>query len=91
MKEQLKAILPNERIEELLCIGKEKSIQASEYFIKAGETPSKIAFVSKGLFRYVYTNEKGDEFTKGIISENFFLSSYSAMLMRKLHTFTQTL
>lgn len=88
MKEQLKTILPNERIEEILCIGKEKSIQASEYFIKAGETPSKIAFVSKGLFRYVYTNEKGDEFTKGIIAENFFLSSYSAMILGKTSYFS---
>jgi CRP-like cAMP-binding protein len=67
----------------LLSIGKEKSIIASHYFIREGETPFKIAYVTKGLFRYVYTNGKGEEFTKGIIGENSFLSSYSAMILCK--------
>lgn len=88
MNEQLKTILPDNRIDELLSIGKEKSIIASDYFIKAGETPLKIAYVTKGLFRYVYTNGNGDEFTKGIIVENFFLSSYSAMILCKPSNFS---
>jgi CRP-like cAMP-binding protein len=83
MKEQLKIILPENRIEEFLLIGRIKSIVALDYFIRAGEVPTKIAFIGSGLFRYVYVNEKGDEFTKGIIMENFFLSSYSAMIMGK--------
>jgi len=83
MNEQLKSILPCERIDEFLSIGKERSIMAVDYFIKAGETPLKIAFVFKGLFRYVYINDKGDEFTKAIITENNFISSYSAMVLSK--------
>ncbi len=81
MNEKLKNILPDNRIDELLSIGKTKSIDAGDYFIKAGEVPYKIAFVGSGLFRYVYTNNKGDEFTKSIIVENLFLSSYSAMIV----------
>lgn len=88
MNEQLKSILPESKIEEFSAIGKNKSIRTSECFIKAGETPSKIAFVYKGLFRYVYTNDKGDEFTKGIIAESNFISSYSAMIMGKPSYFT---
>jgi CRP-like cAMP-binding protein len=68
-------------MDELLSIGKEKSMVASGYFIRAGEIPLKIACVNSGLFRYVYRNDAGDEFTKGIIAENFFLSSYSAMIL----------
>jgi CRP-like cAMP-binding protein len=83
MKEQLKKILPENRIDELLSIGRIKSIETSDFFIRAGEVPNKIAFIATGLFRYVYINDKGDEFTKGIIVENFFLSSYSAMIMSK--------
>ncbi|HAQ38816.1 MAG TPA: Crp/Fnr family transcriptional regulator [Saprospiraceae bacterium] len=83
MKEQLKQFLPEDRIEELLSIGKEKSYRTSEYFIRAGEMPLKIAFVSKGLMRYVYTNDKGDEFTKAMMAENNFISSYSAMVLGK--------
>jgi len=83
MTEQLKNILPDNRINEFLTLGKEKSLNASEFFIKAGETPFKIAYVFKGLFRYVYINDKGDEFTKAIITENNFISSYSAMVLSK--------
>ncbi len=83
MNEQLKNILPENKIDEFLSISRDKSIEASDYFIRAGEVPIKIAFVVSGLFRYVYINDKGDEFTKGIIVENLFLSSYSAMIMGK--------
>jgi CRP-like cAMP-binding protein len=83
MSEQLKKILPEKKIDEFLSITRDKSINASEYFISAGEVPMKIAFLVSGLFRYVYINDNGDEFTKGIIMENSFLSSYSAMIMEK--------
>jgi CRP-like cAMP-binding protein len=81
MREQLKKILPDSKIDEFLSISKPKTIKASEYFLIAGEVPMKIAFVVSGLFRYVYVNDKGDEFTKGLIRENLFLSSYSAMIL----------
>jgi len=83
MTEQLKNILPDNRIDEFLTLGKEKSLNTSKFFIKAGETPFKIAYVFKGLFRYVYINDKGDEFTKALITENNFISSYSAMVLSK--------
>ena len=70
-------------IDEFLSIGKEKTIDSSDYFIKSGQPPTKIAFVYKGLFRYVYINNNGDEFTKAILSENNFISSYSAMVLNK--------
>lgn len=83
MNEQLKNILPDERMDEFLAIGREKSISAGDCFIKAGEIPLKIAFVYKGLFRYVYISEKGEEFTKALMAENNFISSYSAMVLSK--------
>ena len=83
MKEQLKNIMPENKIDEFLSIGRIKSIKASEFFIRAGEVPHKIAYINSGLFRYVYANDKGEEFTKGIIIENFFLSSYSATITEK--------
>lgn len=83
MNEQLKKLLPDDRVDEFLSITKEKSISSADLFIRAGETPLKIAYVFKGLFRYVYINAKGDEFTKAIITENNFISSYSAMVLNK--------
>lgn len=83
MNEQLKSILPDNRIDEFLSLGIYKSINASDYFIRAGDIPFKIAYVYSGLFRYVYLNNKGDEFTKAIITENNFISSYSSMILNR--------
>jgi len=88
MNELLRKILPDKRMDEFLALGKEKSVAASDYFIRAGETPTKIAYLFNGLFRYVYTSDKGDEFTKAIIPENNFISSYSAMILNKSSYFT---
>jgi CRP-like cAMP-binding protein len=88
MSEQLKNILPENKIDDFLSITGEKSINASNYFIRAGEVPMKIAFVGSGLFRYVYTNDRGGEFTKGIITENLFITSYSAMITETPSSFS---
>jgi hypothetical protein len=50
MKEQLKKILPENRVDEFLSIGKERSMKANDYFVKAGETPIKIAYVLRVCF-----------------------------------------
>jgi CRP-like cAMP-binding protein len=46
----------------------------------ASEIPRKFGYIISGLFRYVYINDKGIEYTKGIIREHRFVSSYSAMI-----------
>jgi len=82
MRNLLQNILPTEKAEEIISIGKIKRIQPNEYFIRAGEIPRKLAFVFTGLFRYVYIDDNGNEFTKGIIQNNSFISSYSAMISK---------
>lgn len=72
--------MPPERLEEFLSIGQIKTIKRGEYYIRGGEIPKKFAFVISGLFRYVYINDAGKEFTKGIILEHNFIASYSAMV-----------
>ena len=72
--------LPEKELEELLDISLHKKINKGSCFITSGQIPRKMAFVVKGLFRYVYVHENGNEFTKSIITENNFISSYSAMI-----------
>lgn len=72
--------LPEKELQELLNISEYKKIHKGNYFINEGQIPRKMAFVIKGLFRYVYTHENGNEFTKNIIAEKNFISSYSAMI-----------
>ncbi|WP_433835856.1 Crp/Fnr family transcriptional regulator [Flavobacterium anhuiense] len=71
---------PDKELEELVAISKYNKIAKSNCFICEGQVPRKMAFVTKGLFRYVYTHENGNEFTKNIIAEGNFISSYSAMI-----------
>ncbi|SCY99359.1 cAMP-binding domain of CRP or a regulatory subunit of cAMP-dependent protein kinases [Flavobacterium anhuiense] len=72
--------LPEKELQELLSIAQYGKIAKAGYFIREGQVPRKMAFVVKGLFRYVYTHENGNEFTKNIIAERNFISSYSAMI-----------
>lgn len=80
MKDLFIQILPKERAGQLVKIGKKKHLKSGDYFIRAGEIPNKLAFVVNGLFRYVYLTEKGQVFTKGLMAEGVFISSYSAMI-----------
>jgi len=72
--------LPEKELQELLNIAQYGKIVRADCFISEGQVPHKMAFVLKGLFRYVYTHENGNEFTKNIIDEGNFISSYSAMI-----------
>jgi CRP-like cAMP-binding protein len=92
MNEALQSIIPPEKLEELVSISRKIFLKPKEYFIREGEVPKKFAFVFSGLFRYVYINNKGLEFTKGIIAEHQFISSYSAMISSKpSHFFIEAL
>jgi CRP-like cAMP-binding protein len=74
------AAIPDEEIDKLLDYFKPKRIPGGEYFIRAGEVPTKFGFVVRGLFRYVYIDKHGKEFTKGFLPEQRFISSYSSMI-----------
>jgi len=77
----IKAIskIPNDQVEKLVAIAKLQTIKKGTCFIKQGEIPRKFAFNIKGLFRYYYMNERGNEYTKGFFPEHTFICSYSAM------------
>jgi len=94
MKEQLlksvtalSGCLP-EQIEEVLSIVKQVEIGNGQSYIRAGEIPRSFAFVVKGLFRYYYADNKGNEFTKGFFPENSYITAYSALLENRESYFT---
>ncbi|RYU96719.1 Crp/Fnr family transcriptional regulator [Emticicia agri] len=72
--------LPEAEEAKLLNLLKPIKIAKGEYYIREGQIPKKFAFVERGLFRYLYINNKGTEFTKNFILENNFISAYSAMI-----------
>jgi CRP-like cAMP-binding protein len=80
MIDYLKQLMPSDKMEEFLQVGTYKTLLKGENYVRANEIPRKIGFVKSGLFRYVYLSNEGNEFTKGIILENNFIVSYSAMI-----------
>lgn len=80
MKNDLSILLPDEYTKKIVSVSKVKQLQKGDFFIREGEIPTKLAFIKSGLFRYLYVHENGTEFTKGIIPEGNFLTSYSAMI-----------
>ncbi len=76
------ASIPPDETRKMHSLGKIVDIAKGDYFIRAGEVPSTFAFVSSGLFRYVYIDTEGRQFTKGFMQELRILSSYSAMIKK---------
>lgn len=74
------ANIPSDEAKKMYSSGKIYNIAKGEYFIRAGEIPKTFAFVSSGLFRYVYIDEEGRQFTKAFMPEFSILSAYSAMI-----------
>ncbi|WAC13020.1 Crp/Fnr family transcriptional regulator [Dyadobacter pollutisoli] len=49
-------------------------IKKDEYFHEAGKIPREIIFITEGIMRICYYNNKGDEITKYFMDENHFLA-----------------
>lgn len=75
--------LPKPEENKLLAIIHITSIKKGTYYIQAEQIPKKFAFVSEGLFRYLYIDSSGNEYTKNFIPENNFLLAYSAMILNE--------
>lgn len=80
--------LPKREEEKILKAALPANFRKGRVFIAEGSVPKKLAFVTKGLFRYYYTNRKGAEFTKGFFPENSFITAYSAMVQQVPSTYT---
>lgn len=75
--------LPDEQEEEIIKISFFKHIKKGEHFVRAGEIPNRIAFNMQGLFRYYYVDKKGNNFTKGFITEGGTVTAYSSMIQNR--------
>ena len=72
--------LPETEEKKLLAITRTGSVPKGTYYIQARQIPKKFAFVTSGIFRYLYIDNEGNEYTKNFIPESHFLLAYSAMV-----------
>lgn len=67
----------NDREKLLIADGlQEITVQKGEAFIEAGKVSRKIAFVKEGVFRSLYYNRQGDDFTRYFIYEGRFIGDF---------------
>ena len=55
-----------------------REIRKDEYFHEAGRIPREVIFLTEGIMRVCYYNNKGDEITKYFIDENNFLADINS-------------
>lgn len=69
--------LLNKQDELLIAEGiREITVKKGETFIEAGKVGQKIAFVKEGVFRSLYYNKQGDDFTRYFIYEGRFIGDF---------------
>lgn len=67
--------------EDLIAGGiKEIAIQKGDVFVEAGNISQKIAFVKEGVFRSLYYNKQGDDFTRYFIYEGRFIGDFQSFV-----------
>jgi CRP-like cAMP-binding protein len=54
----------------------------NEYFVREGDIPAKIGFITKGLMKYYYIDFEGNEWIKYFSSEADFVASYACFLFQ---------
>ncbi|MBA4851415.1 Crp/Fnr family transcriptional regulator [Emticicia sp. BO119] len=70
--------LNKQQIDLILSKAVRKEIRKDEYFHEAGKIPREVIFLTEGIMRVCYYNNKGDEITKYFIDENNFLADINS-------------
>ena len=65
--------LNQQQIDLVKSKGVVKHLKKDEYYAQAGTIPREVAFLTDGIFRICYYNNKGEEITKYFIDENHFV------------------
>lgn len=80
--------IPHKDKSELKKLVYTKNISKGTNLISAGDIPQSLGYVKKGLLRYYYLDNKGNEFTKGFFAEDNIVVSYSALLENRASYFS---
>lgn len=72
---------PKEAWETVLPLFREVSYKKGELFVRAGDVPTKIAFIAQGLMRIYFISEDGKQFNKSFLAENEFITALSGAIL----------
>jgi CRP-like cAMP-binding protein len=68
--------LNTQQLDLIISRAKELELQKDEYFSEAGKIPKQVGFIVEGVIRGCYYNNKGEEITRCLISEDSLVVDY---------------
>ncbi|MFK7953139.1 MAG: Crp/Fnr family transcriptional regulator [Ekhidna sp.] len=72
--------ISDQEFDETLKFFNEKKLKKGDYFVKQGEVCQHIAYISEGLLRTYYFNDKSEEITSCFCVKNAMTSSYKSFI-----------
>ncbi len=75
--------VPKEQLDNLINLFSPKSLTKGEFYAEAGEISKKLAFLSKGVMRAFYQNDKGTEFNKLFFNAPAIVAGYSSLITQQ--------
>jgi len=72
--------LPRDGIEKLHRITRIEGLKRGEFFLRAGDVPTKVGFMTEGWLRYFHTDAEGRDYIRYFCSGENFVSSQSALI-----------
>ncbi len=72
--------LPPGGRERLVSLLSAQNLSKGDYFVRAGETPTRAGYMNSGWLRYFYTDDEGREFVRYFCNGGNFVASQSALI-----------
>lgn len=72
--------LPRGGSEKLRGIARTLELAGGDFFLRAGDLPTKVGFMTEGWLRYFHTDSEGREYIRYFCNGENFVSSQSAMI-----------
>jgi CRP-like cAMP-binding protein len=74
--------LNQQQIDLVKSKAKEVQLKREDYFSEAGKTANQVAFITDGILRVCYYNNKGEEITRYFIDENNFAVDINSFIYK---------
>ncbi len=74
-----------ETSEKLVSLFEEVSLKKGVSFARKGKYSRKIGFVTSGVLRAFYSNDKGEEYNKTFFTKGSFLGAYSSLVTGQIN------
>jgi len=72
--------LPTDSLSALVNLFEPLSLKKNDYYVRQGDHPKKIGFLSKGIVRIFFQNQDGEEFNKIFLQAPSLVAAYSSLI-----------